>query len=69
MLKFVEKVQQNEPVSEIVPQYRLSINKITKQLSATEVKSIYSNHSNDKRYYNSSAHPSKLWAYGTTRYS
>ena len=69
MLKFVEKVQANECVKETVPQFRLTINNVTKQLSAVEQQTIYTNYSSDKRYFNGSVSKSKLWAYGTTQYT
>ena len=69
MLRFIEKIQQGEPASEPVQQYRLSINKVTKKLTATQMQSIYTSYSNDKRYYLRSAHESKLWPYGTTQYN
>ena len=68
MLRFVEQVQKGEPIAETIPQFRLTIDKVTKQLTAKEVQSIYTSYSNDKRYYLRSAHESKLWAYGTTSY-
>ena len=68
MLHFVEKLQQNEKVTEGVPQIRIKINDVTKTLSAKEVITMYSNFSNEKRYYNAEAHPTKLWPYGTTSY-
>ena len=68
MLEFVEKIQQNEKVKESVPQVRIQINGLTKTLSPKEVMKMYSNYSNEKRYYNADAHSTKLWPYGTTAY-
>ena len=66
MLSFVEKIQQDEKVQELVPQIRLIINGVTKRLCATEIHSTYSNYSNEKRFYNRSLHPTKLFPYGVT---
>ena len=68
MLQFVQMLQQHEQVQQAIPQMRIIIDKETKRLSAREIQSMYSNYSNQKRYYNSEAHPTKLWAYGTTSY-
>ena len=69
MLEFVEMLQQQQQVQQAVPQVRIIINKETKRLTAKKVQSMYSNYSNQKRYYNPDAHPTKLWAYGTTSYA
>ena len=61
MLEFVEKIQQNEKVKESVPQVRIQINGLTKTLSPKEVMKMYSNYSNEKRYYNADVHWTKLW--------
>ena len=66
MLSFVEKVQQNEKVQEKIPQMRIIINGVTKRLTSTQIHSMYSNYSNQKRFYNREFHPTKLWAYGVT---
>ena len=68
LLEFVHKIQENKKVQESLPQSRLQINGVTKTISATEVKKLYSNFSNQKRYFCRKAHESKLWAYGTTSY-
>ena len=68
MLEFIEALQQNKKVQTTVPQLRLIINSETKRISAGEIQSLYTNFSNEKRYYNSQASATKLWAYGTTRY-
>ena len=66
--KKVEKLHQKENAIERVPQIRMRINNVTKTLSVKEVVTMYSNFSNEKRYYNAEAHPTKLWPYGTTSY-
>ena len=69
LLEFVQKIQENQRVEQTVPQYRLRINGISKKITATEVKKLYSNFSNEKRYFSSaSMNSTKLWAYGTTSY-
>ena len=68
MLEFVQKIQENECVEESVPQFRMKINNVSKIISATEVRKLYSNLSNEKCYYSAAANSSKLWAYGTTSY-
>ena len=68
LLSFVEKVQQDEKVQEEVPQIKLVINGLSKRLSSKEIHKMYRNYSNEKRFYNSQAHPTKLWPYGTTSY-
>ena len=68
MLEFVEKMQRNEKVEKAIPQLRLKINNSTKTISAEEIQSLYSNFSNDKRYYKASTNSTKLWPYGTTGY-
>jgi hypothetical protein len=69
MLTFVEKMQEDKKVKQLVPQRRLIINGVSKTISAEEVQKMYSNFSNEKRYYNAQAHPTRLWAYGTTSYN
>ena len=69
LMEFVQKIQENQRVEQTVPQYRLRINGISKKITATEVKKLYSNFSNEKRYFSSaSMNSTKLWAYGTTSY-
>ena len=68
LLEFVEKMQRNEKVEKAIPQLRLKINNSTKTISAEEIQSLYSNFSNDKRYYKASTNSTKLWPYGTTSY-
>ena len=50
MLDFVEKIQENKRIEKSIPQFRLRINNAIKIISATEVFSLYSNFSNEKRY-------------------
>ena len=69
LLSFVEQVQQNQKVQELVPQIRLVINGVSKRINAKKIHSMYSNYSNEKRYYNADGSPTKLWAYGTTSYT
>ena len=68
MLEFVEKMQENKKVQKAIPQFRLRINNVSKTISAAEVESLYSNFSNEKRYYSPATNSTKLWAYGTTSY-
>ena len=68
MLQFVQMLQLGKKVGQRVPQMRIQIDNVTKRLCAKEVQSLYTNFSNEKRYYNPKAHPTKLWAYGTTSY-
>ena len=69
MLDFVEKIQENKRIEKSIPQFRLRINNATKIISATKVFSLYSNVSNDRRYYAPSLKNStRLWPYGTTSY-
>ena len=68
MLAFVQALQQNKKIQTTVPQMRLIINSETKRISAKEIQSLYTNFSNQKRFYNSEAHPTKMWPYGTTSY-
>ena len=69
LLSFVEQVQQNQKVQELIPQIRLVINGVSKRINAKKIHSMYSNYSNEKRYYNADGSPTKLWAYGTTSYT
>ena len=68
MLEFVRNTQEDKRVDKEVPQYRIWINSVSKTLSANEVKSLYCNFSNEKRYYAKGSNSTKLWPYGTTRY-
>ena len=67
MLHFVEKLKQNEKAFEGIPQVRIQINAVTKTLSPKEVVKMYTNFSNEKRYYRGEG--TKLWPYGTTSYT
>ena len=68
MLEFVQAIQENKHIEKSVKQFRMRINNASKTITATEVKSLYTNFSNSKRYYKSSTKSTKLWPYGTTSY-
>ena len=68
MLDFVGKMQEDQKVEKAIPQQRLRINNVSKTICATEVKSLYSNFSNEKRYLAKKTNSTKLWPYGTTSY-
>ena len=64
----VQAIQENKHIEKSVKQFRMRINNASKTITATEVKSLYTNFSNSKRYYKSSTKSTKLWPYGTTSY-
>ena len=68
MLKFVCQYQQQEEASISIPQSRLGIDKVTKQLNAKNTFTSYSNVSNKKRFYEPKASLTKLWPYGVTSF-
>ena len=68
MRDYVHKLQQQKEVTTVVPQFRLIINGVTKQLNAKEVQAVYSNFSNHKRFHEPNASPNRLWPFGVTRY-
>ena len=51
MLDFVGKMQEDQKVEKAIPQQRLKINNVSKTICATEVKSLYSNFSNEKSFW------------------
>ena len=67
-LQLVGKRQTEEQESISVPQFRLGINKVTKQLNAKETSTNYSNDSNKKRFYDPEVSLTRLWPYGVTSY-
>ena len=69
ILQFVENLQNGKLSSANVPQFRIVIDGVTKQLSARETESIYKNNSNEKRFLDVKASPTKLWPYGVTQYN
>ena len=68
MLKFIGDLQKGQMVSESIPQFRLIINSVTKQINSKEVKKHYKNFCNPKRWYNPDIHESKLFDFGTTHF-
>ena len=69
ILQFVHKLQQKEKMSVEVPQFRLLINGVSKTLNAQEVKRIYTNFSNHKRFLEPEVSATQLWPYGVTSYA
>ena len=68
MLEFVQQFQQGKSESKVVPQPRLVIDKVSKQIRAKEVQTMYTNFSNIKRFYEPQASPTQLWPYGVTTF-
>ena len=68
MLEFVQAIQEDKRIEKSVPQFRMRINNVSKTITATEVKSLYTNFSNSKRYVKPSTKSTKLWPYGTANY-
>ena len=68
MLNFVQHLQQEKVAEALIPQYRIKINGSSKKLQSREVASLYSNQSNQKRYFQPKIHPSRMWPYGCTSY-
>ena len=68
MLEFVQAIQEDKRIEKSVPQFKMRINNVSKTITATEVKSLYTNFSNSKRYVKPSTKSTKLWPYGTTNY-
>ena len=66
MLDFVQKLQQGEKASKLVPQSRLAIDKVSRQIRAEDFQTVYSNFSNKKRFLNLEASTIRLWPYGVT---
>ena len=68
MLEFARLLQEGEPKYEKVPQSRLVIDKVTKQLSAKDFHKIYGNVSNKKGFRKPEISGTQLWPYGVTSF-
>ena len=68
MRKYVYYLQQGKPISTDIPQIRLKIDVVTKQITAREYKAAHTNYSNHKRFYEPSASKNRLWPFGVTHY-
>ena len=66
---FIQALNEGKLATKEISQFRFKINGHTCQVSADEIKKIYSNAANSKRFHCAKVDKSKLWAFGTTHYN
>ena len=67
--KFIQALNEGKVATKDISQFKFRINGKTREVSAEEVKKIYSNAANKKRFHCPKVDESKLWAFGTTKYN
>ena len=61
---FIDSMQRNEHKSVYIRQRRLDIHSVKKTISEKTIYKIYKNFTNEKRWYNSKLHKTRLFEYG-----
>ena len=68
MLDMIRSLQDGKLAKKRLSQFRISIDGVTRQLSAKTVTSLYTNFSNTKRYFAPKISKTIMYPYGTTSY-
>ena len=68
MLEMIHSLQNGKLAKKRLSQFRISINGVTRQLTAKMVTSLYTNFSNTKRYFAPEISQTIMYPFGTTSY-
>ena len=68
MFALIQALREGNLESKAISQFRMCINKTTREITSKTLSKIYSNAANTKRWLNPSKDRSSLFAFGMTKY-